>query len=513
MNKKYPPKKPDKSHLIKAHVKHEWSDFQKSLFKDLAKGAGNTIVIARAGSAKSSSLVEGSRYIPKGKKTLFCAFNKSIQEELSQKLGSYVNCSTLHSLGFRAIKSRFGPNIELDNYKCWNLVEDIVGKENDGLIDNICKTVGFCKSNLVDTPSKIEELILEYGIDLCDVKIDEFIKHVCLTLRKCKEQTAIIDFNDMIWLCFVYGIKPYPYDIVMIDEAQDMSKCMIELALSACKKDGRIFAVLDPRQAIYDFMGADSRVLDNLRNRLNPKELSLPICYRCPTKVIDLLKIIVPDIQAADNAKEGEIIDLFVSDLQKHAKPGDYVLSRFNAPLIKHCFQFIKKGIPSNILGRDIGEGLNYLVKKSKKKSIKELLKWIDTWEKEEKERYLQKYPKANTDIISDKADCIRMLCEDISTIDEIKENIKKMFSDGEESKVVLFSSIHKNKGKQAKNVFVLTDTLRVSDETEINLNYVAFSRSMDKLYLVSKDNKNNLEYITKKLKNAADLDTLNLED
>ena len=77
---KYPPKKSDNSYIIKPAVKRDWSDYQKAIFKDIAKGEGHTVVIARAGSAKTSSLVEGSKYIPKGKKSLFCAFRQTKEE-------------------------------------------------------------------------------------------------------------------------------------------------------------------------------------------------------------------------------------------------------------------------------------------------------------------------------------------------------------------------------------------------------------------------------------------------
>src|ERR1700686_384718 len=100
-NNKFPPKKPDNSHIIKAPVKHLWSNYQKDIFRNIHNGTRNTIVIARAGASKTSSLVEGSKYIPKGKRALFCAFNKQIQLDLRNKLGSYIECSTLHSLGLR----------------------------------------------------------------------------------------------------------------------------------------------------------------------------------------------------------------------------------------------------------------------------------------------------------------------------------------------------------------------------------------------------------------------------
>lgn len=477
------------NYSVKRPTKQNWSDYQKEIFRNIAKGKGNTLISARAGSAKTSSLVEGSRYIPKGKKSLFCAFNKSIQEELRAKLGSYVECLTLHSLGLRGVKNKFGNNIEIDNYKCWKLVESFLGNKPDNydLIDNVVRAVGFCKFNLVDTPAKIENLLLEYNIDLCETKPDVFVKYVCQTLRLCKEYTSSVDFNDMIYFPFVYNIDVGKYDYVFVDEAQDMSKLMIELALSAIKPDGRVIVVMDEHQAIYGFAGADSRVLNNVRTRLNPEELTLPVCYRCPKKVIELAQTIVPDIQAYDKAEEGEIVHIKTTDIQQYAKPGDYVISRLNAPLIKNCFNFLKHGIPSNILGRDIGDGLSYLIKKSKKKKVTDLLKWLTDWEKEEKERLLAKFPKAGTEVIADKADCVRMLCENATSIEEVQNNIKKLFSDDDEKNIVLHSSIHKIKGKEANNVFVFTDTFRFHDEQEFNLQYVAYTRAKKKLYLVNK--------------------------
>lgn len=488
---KFPPKKPDNSHIIKPVVKHIWSDYQKAIFKNIAIGTGNLIVIARAGSAKTSSLVEGSRYIPKGKKSLFCAFNKHIQEELKSRLGSYISCSTLHSLGYMAIRQRFG-NVELDNNKCWSLVELLFDnpKSNYDLIENIVKAVDLCKATLTDVPSKIDELLIEYDIDLCDETSENFIKYILQTLKLCKEKTNVIDFNDMIYFPFIFRLNVGKYDYVFVDECQDLCAAQIELALSAVKIGGRLIAVLDPRQAIYSWRGADTKVLDNLKKRLSPQELTLPICYRCPKKIVELAQTIVPDILPFDLSKDGEIINLDISDLAKYAKAGSYVLSRTNAPLIKHCMNFLKHNIPSNILGRDIGNNLSYLIKKSKKKKVQDLLKWLVKWEQDEKEKLIIKYPKANTEVISDKAECIRMLCEDASSIEEVQNNIDNLFQDNEEKNIVLFSSIHRIKGKETNIVFILEDTLRSSSEEELNIKYVAFTRSKSILYLVRKPSK-----------------------
>lgn len=49
---KFPPKKPDNSHIIKASPKRNWSEFQKDIFRDIARATDHTVVIARAGSGK-----------------------------------------------------------------------------------------------------------------------------------------------------------------------------------------------------------------------------------------------------------------------------------------------------------------------------------------------------------------------------------------------------------------------------------------------------------------------------
>jgi len=115
-----------------------WSNYQRQIFSDVATGTGNTIIIARAGSAKSSSIIESCKYIPNGKKAIFIAFNKSTQEELKNKLPSYTEALTTHSLGFRTTKSIF-PNIEIYKDKTRDIIESILPKNKKYLLDSLEK--------------------------------------------------------------------------------------------------------------------------------------------------------------------------------------------------------------------------------------------------------------------------------------------------------------------------------------------------------------------------------------
>lgn len=489
---KFPSKKADNSHIIKANIKREWSNYQKAIFQDIAKGTGHTVVIARAGSGKTSTLVEGFKYIPKGKKTLMVAFNKSIAEELKQRAPSYIDVLTLHSLGFRSVKQAFG-NVTLDNDKAKSLTATVIGDDNDlwDLNQSICRCVSLCKSFLVDTPDKIGDLIDKFDIEIFELTREKFIQNVIKILGLCKTQKNIIDFDDMVWFPFVHRLNVGKFDVVFVDEGQDLNSAQMAMVLSACKIGGRIIVTCDPEQAIYLFRGADSESIPTFINKLKAKTLPLSLTYRCAKNIVKLAQEVVPDIQYLDTAEEGLIEDLSTEDLLKKVKPGDFVLSRTNAPLIKFCMAALKNGIPANIQGKDVGSNLKYFIKKSKAKTIKAFIEYINQWKEIETSRLLSE--KKDTGIVFDKAECLLNLCEGNLTIKDLSATIDSLFNDVDDNKKVIFSTTHKAKGLERDRVFILVNTYRYGpgvEGEEKNLWYVALTRAKKELYLVRKPSK-----------------------
>ena len=492
---KFPPKKNDNSHIIKAAPKLEWSSYQKALFKDVAQGEGHTIVEAYAGASKTTSIVESFKYIPKGKKAITLAFNKIIQEELRARSPSYVDVLTFHSLGYRAIKQKFG-NVEINDNKVFNILKDLLGEDTEyDLLVNLSDTIAYCKYSLQDTPSQIDNIIDQFGIDLCELDRKTFIHHVIQALSKDKSTTNKIDFNDMCWFPFVYNLFLGQYHYVYVDESQDLNKSQLVMAKKVCTAGGRMIVVGDPNQAIYGWRFADSSIVQDLKKQNNSKILTLPISYRCPKKVIKLAKHWVPDITCPDTAKEGEVEEISLNNLYDKAKPGCFILSRTNAPMIKICMQFIKMGIKANIRGRDVGKQLGFLVKKSKKKQIPAFLKWLENWRDEELERLKEK--NINPENVLDRYECLVNLCEECSNLNEVEQKAIELFNDTDEGNIVILSTIHRAKGLEREDVFVLKWTLKLwLDENlkfvekpneEANIAYVACTRAKSKLYLVNK--------------------------
>jgi superfamily I DNA/RNA helicase len=471
---------------IKLAPKLIWSEYQQAIFKAVSNGTGNVAVIARAGSSKTTSLVEAIRHVPKGKKILVAAFNKIIAEELRTRISDTIDVRTLHSLGYAAIRAKFG-NVQVDNKKCLNIITELTN-ETIGFptMCEVSKTVSFCKSSLIDTPTKIKDLMWKYDIDCGDLDEAGFVGLVIKTLGECKKQTKVIDFDDMVWFSWVWGLNIGSWDYLFLDEAQDMSYSQLIMALKAASKNSRVFIFCDPFQAIYGFRCCDMESVQGIIDKLEPTVLSLPISYRCPKKVVELAQTLVPDIQHAPGAIDGVVEDLPEEDLLNTVKPGDVVISRTNAPLVKYCLKLLRMGKPANILGRDIGDNLTYFVKKSKKKTVAAFLTYLDKWRMDELKRVAVE--KRDPDPILDKSECLSNLCEGCSTIKELKDNIKKLFDDVSDKEKTVFSSCHKFKGREGDRIFLLSWTFRPGgNQEERNLAYVGFSRSKRELYLVRK--------------------------
>jgi superfamily I DNA/RNA helicase len=477
--------------IVKApRVVREWSNFQIDIFADIAKGTGNTQVDAYAGSGKSSSIVEGFYHVPAGRESLMCAFAKPIQIELEKKAPEKVTVLTLHSLGWRATKRTY-PFAQIEKEK-GNKLEGFVSAERGTdpetyeVRASLAKAVSLCKGYLAATPEEIDPILDRHGIDTCEDSREAFVTTIIKVMNACKKDLNRIDFDDMIWLPNVLDIKLDKYGMVFIDEAQDLNVAQINLAINSCGANGRIISVGDERQAIYGFRGADSNAIQNIVTRCNSKRLPLSVTYRCAKAIVQLAQTIVPDIQYAPNAEEGLVSEISGEKVESMVRPGDFILSRTNAPLIRGCLNLLKARIPANIQGNDMGKNLMSLIKRSKAKSVDSFLGWLSEYKAIEVERLVK--AKRDPSILEDKVECLETLCEGTRTLDEVKSNLNDLFTDKDDDSRVILSTTHKAKGLERNRVFMLTDTYRPTKGIEeANLYYVAVTRARRELYLVSK--------------------------
>lgn len=491
-----------------------WSSKQVAIFEWFAAITlaviEHLIVRARAGTGKTTTIVEALKHLPAGLKVLVCAFGKDIQLELERRIGQHdgVSVKTLHALGLMCVK-RIWPDVKVSfgSDRERDLAQRVCG---DKCPDAIKKLVGqLCTKGRLTTPHAMT------GDDLLTVAIEFELTpdaewnelgfdttYVCEYAAKamqlaCEEKPTKtgIDGADMLFLPVRNRWTSKMFDVVVVDEAQDMNACQLELAQGVCR--GRLIVVGDDRQAIYGFAGADSGSLDRLKTALNATELPLNVTYRCGKAIVAMAQRIVPDFEAAESNHEGSIEYLAFDKLVTTAGPSDFVLSRVNAPLVSIAMKLLRMGKRTRVAGKNIGDGLIALVRRFKARTIPELLKQIGAWEKRELHkldmlRETASNGRKNTidakmETIKDQADMLVSLTDNADNVQHVVSRIEALFSDngeGDEGMIVC-SSIHKAKGKEAKRVFVLSETLRGGSVEEKNIEYVAITRAKDTLVMV----------------------------
>ena len=491
-------------------IEYPWSPYQRAIFDYIEHEHGHLVVEAAAGSGKSTTLIKCLDFIPNNDKVLLTAFNTDIVNELKKKTSDRPNVEvrTLHGLGLLFIKknipqaSAIPEPFKYDSFIKNNIKEltsintyTLRGREYFRYLDNIKKFVDFGRYYLCQTVRDLDFIEERYGIDTI---ADE--KEVALKVMEWgKNALETIDYTDMVWLPNVLYLKPLGllFDFIMVDECQDMNKAERELVLKCFKMGTRMMSVGDSSQMLYAFSGGDPESFNALKSIPNTKCLPLSISYRCGKSIVDFAKKIVPTIEAADNAVDGQVVKNVSLDA---VKDGDMILCRNNAPLVQIYNEFLKLGKKSFIRGKDIGNNLKAIVKSTKQDELNADCKADGVFVRlyddlfVSRNKLMEKFgidaeTAMNSPQIQNKLDMINaleILAEGIKTSEEIIEKIDEIFPKRDKKDGISLSTIHKAKGLEANNVFIACDSLMPSKSAkkdweirqEYNLMYVAYTRA-----------------------------------
>lgn len=486
------------------------SKYQINILNAVQKTKDNVVIQACAGSGKTTTLKMICEKLCYKYKILAVCFNKLIADDFKHKLPDKVESKTLHSLGFSIIRDSFYP-VLIDNNKINRIIDNYVENNDYFLAHNfekskmyslkysIPKLCSIALATMTDLNdyNQLEYLMYEYGLGT----EPEAIKFVPDIIKLCRAKKDTICFDDMIDFPLHYDLPiKTKYDIILVDECQDLNAQQLALVKKLVGNNGRIIAVGDRLQGIYGFRGASHTAIDELKSYFNCKELPLSICYRCGSNIVKEAQAIVGEthIQAKDKIKAGIVIKRDASNMQltlNELASADLVLCRTNAPLVEPCLKLIANHKKAIIRGRDIGKGLvasfKNITKRRKIKDIEEFNKAIDEWERKEKERLIAKECFGAAMRVSDKAETLKVIAKNADDFNKIPDIIENIFSD--ENQGIVFSTIHKAKGLEANNVVILGPELiphKMALKTnragiikqEYNLDYVARTRAKNKL-------------------------------
>lgn len=483
------------------------STYQQAIYDFVEAGDGSAVVIAVAGSGKTTTLLHALTHLPVEETAQLFAFNASIAAELKariQPLGlPNVSASTFHSAGYQALKRHWGlKGLDTVSGKLRQLTRQYLSFADRRTYDGfLIRLVSLARGQGIgaltpDEPQAWKDLIAHHDLFLEQGEEEEAIelaRTLLVQSTEAADRNFLIDFDDQLYLPALWRLPLRQHAAVFVDEAQDTNPVRRAMLVASLAPNGRVLAVGDPHQAIYGFTGASHDAIELIQERWQAVSLPLSICYRCARSIVEYAQALVPMIEPAPDALAGSVEHLTVRQAQQQLTPADAVLCRNNAPLVTLAYQLIAAGVPCQLLGRDIGTGLQQLVDRLRPGSLDDLGRKLEEYRRRESQKYREREQPAKAEAINDRVDCIETIIDHLGeaelTLEGLKDALDRLFGDSIVGRLTL-STIHKAKGREWPQVAILRPDLIPArwarqdwqQEQERNLQYVAWTRARARL-------------------------------
>ena len=258
---------------------------------------GPVLCVAPAGSGKTTTLVArvtwllASGLAPPGS-IVAITFNRRAAEELEERLTvalaplevrkDAVRVRTFHALGLEILREA-GVSVE-------PLVDRLA------VLRQIAPELGPAGWRRLDTA--FSRLKLDIGVTAADVAADPApgpVARAFLAYETELESQGGLDFDDLVARSLrLLEADPVVRELwrarateLLVDEAQDLDRAQLRLALLLAAPANRIFLVGDDDQSIYGWRLADVRRVLGLAEALpGLRRVDLVVNYRCPATVV-----------------------------------------------------------------------------------------------------------------------------------------------------------------------------------------------------------------------------------
>ena len=483
-----------------------------------------TIVLGPPGTGKTTTLLNlVDKYLKKinPNRIGYFAFTKKAAHEARDRAIAKFNLTeedlpyfrTLHSLAFRRL------GIQKQNVMQKRHYADLGNKlgfpvdyeENEQEMNGIFST----KSDYlrIIQLAKLRNISFEKQYDLKEHTQDvEFnkLKIIANELERYKKEYGLVDFNDMI-LNFIKSNSSPNFDVVFIDEAQDLSLMQWKMVKTIWNRTTDNYIAGDDDQAIFKWAGAD---VDSFI-ALDGKFIRLTQSHRVPAKIHEIAMKIISKVNNRipklwkPKMKEGKLtIHADFRDIDM--SQGEWLVLTRTRSLLDELEDILyqkgyfyknkfKKGYES-----DLYESITQWEKWRKGgtldyQTISNIFSYISPRQLEKEkialmnksDFYSLKYCQKKYGLLTEKV-WYEALDEApfrrVSYIRKMRQNGEKLNQDPR----ITLSTIHGAKGGQCQNVVLLTDLTRRTYEEyekrpdEVNrLFYVGATRTKEHLHIV----------------------------
>ena len=468
-------------------------------------------VVGPPGTGKTRRLLnEVQKYVKKGiplNRIGYFAFTRKaageardrylkVETHLSKK--DIKHFQTLHSLAFNNLGLKEENVMQELNYKrigeeCGIQVTYASYETNswNGIFSSDSEYLNLINLARVRQTSPLDELDRNEHLG----KIERFkLDAIAAEIADYKKVNGLIDFTDMLDKFLVKGNVKNKFDVIFVDEAQDLSLIQWKM-IEQIERDNQcdVWVAGDDDQAIFGWAGAD---VDSFID-WEAKEIPLQQSERVPSEIqIKALQIIdrVQDNRLSKDyfpkKEAGEILMQFKLSAVDMTKGDWLILARTN-PLLKPIPRYLKsqglffETVQGNSISKTLFEDIDYWNQIRKGEKIPEVHEQR-VLERMSKRDNTKEWYDAFDQVASPTKDYLRSMLangEDLSKKPRIKVSTIHGAKGGEATNVVLFLNQTLNTMKAAKK------SVTKQDE-EYRVWYVAVTRTIQKLYLIKCNNR-----------------------
>jgi len=450
---------------------------------------------ARAGTGKTATLLMIAQENP-NKRILYLVFNNRNRQEAKRKFPDNVDIHTIHSFALSALGSNFDgfeavrPSHYLNNFRANK--ETLATLTSDFIVFFL--NSAYRKPDLAIDPFKnkltdeLREIFTRSQNDIAEIS-----RASLNSWYKTKKDCPHDFYLKLSHLENKFQSKLAKYDLVLVDEGQDLSPIMIDV-LSAYR--GRINIVGDSHQQIYSFRYA----VDAMQNFTHDELHELTLSFRFGVQIAALTSEFInngkEDHDFTISGVPGKKSKVYFYDSLRSIenRPEAAILCRTNFSLFKNAIM-LKTKKRSFRFERDItGELLRtlnvYWLSINEKSKVKDdLIRSFDSLK--EMEAYASTINDFQLLKIVELVNVYNREFPEI--VFEFLEQCREK-RDSQDRSAVILSTIHAAKGQEYETVIIDEDVISRLEGSnsngscnyleEINVAYVGITRAKKILYL-----------------------------
>ena len=254
-------------------------------------GCGKTHILARR--VFHANTVRGVGF----DKMLCLTFTNRAAREMARRVHEYVGAAprglfigNIHSFCFRFLHANrlVSPDTSvIDEEDVAEYLGSVHGITDSRGIKGFLDKAAYAYQLEHDHPDRVVRRPQSYPTEEDYERIEAYTRF--------KESNRLVDYDDILRMTFTalldgnadrYAMRGYTW--VQIDEVQDMTPLQLAIIDGVCERRRTALYLGDEQQAIFGFLGAGGRALDEVKRQCGPNVLRLQRNYRSPDYLVNL---------------------------------------------------------------------------------------------------------------------------------------------------------------------------------------------------------------------------------